>query len=202
MINMAFLFLRTLLIPLIFLGVAGVFYFLLVVFIDAKGDKGKFFKTLALSKEEKQVYVKEKPIEKSLEKPLLQEEQKLKETYRVVADIINIRAEPSVRAKISGRAYKNELLEVEYEQNSWGKTQKGYVFLDPKNIAKQQKKILEEYRIQADIVNIRLLPTSKSRLIKRAYKNEVVVVETIEEGWAKLEQGGYISLEFLKKIHE
>ncbi|WP_233082876.1 SH3 domain-containing protein [Helicobacter anatolicus] len=202
MMNNIFRFLKISITPLIFLIFCVFIYVGIVVFFGKK-DKTQetFFSIFPKAKKVEKSFSAEEELEiKKITKDV--EKLSFVQKYRVKTDILNIRAKPSIRAAIIARAYKNDVLEVFSEQNSWGETSKGFVFLDPKNIIKEEEKKLQEYRVKVDVANIRQQPLFRAKIVDRAYKNEVVLIESVKNGWAKLERGGYIFMDLLLNIDE
>ena len=83
-------------------------------------------------------------------------------TYEVLARILNVREKPSVDSRIVSRIYRGDKVSIREVENSWGKNDQGYIFLDPQNI----KKIESEQK-----------PTISSALEQQVIQNDQVHAE-------------------------
>lgn len=155
------------------------------------------------------VEVRQYAIKEDKSKPLpYKQEQVEQKIYRAKANVLNIREFPSVDSKIIGKIYKNQEVVIFDIENSWGKMQKGYVFLDPKNIQKldqtYQKPNLEQiafYKVKVSVANIRKEPLIDSPIIAKAYQGSIIEVQEIDAIWGKTKDG-FVALRLLEKVDE
>ncbi len=141
-------------------------------------------------------------------KPTIKEHQSLaqpKETkalpYRVRADIVNVRSKPSMESAIIERIYKDQEILVSQIENSWGKVDGGFVFLDPKNLYKIIQEPQVAYRVKVDRANVRTKPSEKSKILQQLPKDSVVLLQDLGNGWGKMQEG-FLFLELVEKIDE
>ncbi|WP_104697867.1 MULTISPECIES: SH3 domain-containing protein [unclassified Helicobacter] len=125
--------------------------------------------------------------------------------YRAKASILNVRQLPSIDSPIIDRIYKGQEVLIFENKNSWGKLQRGYVFLDPKNIQKvSNKQDLEQestYKVKVAVGNVREKPLANAKIIAKVYRDEILKIQEIGNGWGKIEQG-YIALKLVERIDE
>lgn len=57
------------------------------------------------------------------------------------------------------------------------------------------------YIVDADVVNIRKEPTTKSEIINKYKKNDKVTILKVVNNWGELKEGGYIHIDLLKSVY-
>lgn len=184
--------------PFLFLICSCIFYLGCVTYFYDK----KFWNYLVIKTQQ---YVLNKEVAGPLSQKQEQIEQKI---YRAKANVLNVRELPSVDSKIIDKIYKNQEIVVFDIENSWGKMQKGYVFLDPKNVQKldishQDLSLgaVNLYKVKVSAANIRKEPLSDSPIIAKVYQGSVIEIQEIDAIWGKTKDG-FIALRLLEKVDE
>lgn len=194
-----FFFLHTM--PFLFFCLCIVFYVIFILFIY---DKPKW-EDLVQNTTKHFFEYQEIQSQTQEEVPQIQEEIMEPKLYRAKANILNVRQLPSVDSAIIDRIYKGQEVLVFENKNSWGKLQRGYVFLDPKNIQQVSKiQSLDQdgaYRVKVAVGNLREKPLVNANIVGKVYKDEILKIQEVGNGWGKTEQG-YIALRLVERIDE
>lgn len=62
-----------------------------------------------------------------------------------------------------------------------------------------QQNYSKDYIVKVDYLNIRYEPNTKARILKKFKKGAIISISSVENGWGKLENGGYALLYFLEE---
>lgn len=128
--------------------------------------------------------------------------------YVVLDDRINVRAGPSANSDLLRFAAKGEVVHVVKIENRWAQLLDGsFIFSD--TIIKQTTTlhtteamstiVYQEYVVTNARVDVLARPALNSNWMRYAVAGEVLQVIKIENDWAQLSDGNFISAEYIKK---
>jgi hypothetical protein len=123
--------------------------------------------------------------------------------YVVLYSRINVRAYPSSTATWLRFAVKGEILHVVKIENGWAQQLDGtyicadYIGAVPVNIPTPTPNPVPQpasidFVVLHERINVRAKPSSESKWVRFAVKNEILHVVKIENGWAQLSDGTYV----------
>ena len=116
--------------------------------------------------------------------------------YRVTATSLRGRSGPSTSNAQVGTVQQGEILEVESVRDGWAKIANGgYVsadFIQPLQPAR--------YRVTATSLRVRSGPSTSDAQVNTVLRGDVLEVESVRDGWAKLTNGGYVSADFIEAL--
>ena len=139
-------------------------------------------------------------------------------TYRVTTNLLNVRSGAGTNFKIIGVLSQNQTLTILDSTNAWYRIKfngkDGYVkgsFLtaidNVKSINREStisKETVTEknlYKVNADIINIRSIPSTQGNIVGKLYNgNSVNLLENMANGWSKINHNGkiaYVKTEFM-----
>ncbi|OBV29847.1 hypothetical protein BKN38_03955 [Helicobacter sp. CLO-3] len=118
--------------------------------------------------------------------------------YYVTATSVNVRAEPSTTARIVRKLTLGQSAVVTHIQDDWAKLDSGgWVSLALLSAIEPKQKL---YTVIPNTLNIREEPLPNARVIGALYKDQRVQVEQVQDDWAKLDSGGWVSRRLLKEL--
>lgn len=95
---------------------------------------------------------------------------------------------------------KGEIVTIIAESNGWGKTEKGWIYLEYTEKVDNEKEITKKVTAKIGL-NIRSGPSTNSNIIGAYPYGKEVIVYSEEEGWAKVKYNGnygYMYSKYLK----
>ena len=113
---------------------------------------------------------------------------------------LNIRNGASINYSRNGGYSKGEIVTIIAESNGWGKTEKGWIYLEYTEKVDNEKEITKEVTAKIGL-NIRSGPSTNSNIIGAYPYGKEVIVYSEEEGWAKVKYNGnygYMYSKYLK----
>lgn len=118
--------------------------------------------------------------------------------YYVIATSVNVRAEPSTTARIVRKLTLGQSAVVTHIQGDWAKLDAGgWISLALLSAIEPKQKL---YTVIPNTLNIREEPLPNARVIGALYKDQRVQVEQVQDDWAKLDSGGWVSRRLLKEL--
>lgn len=113
---------------------------------------------------------------------------------------LNIRNGASINYSRNGGYSKGEIVTIIAESNGWGKTEKGWIYLEYTEKVDNEKEITKKVTAKIGL-NIRSGPSTNSNIIGAYPYGKEVIVYSEEEGWAKVKYNGnygYMYSKYLK----
>ncbi|RDU58086.1 SH3 domain-containing protein [Helicobacter sp. MIT 99-5507] len=133
-------------------------------------------------------------------------EEDIKNIYRVVTNILNIREKPNTESKIIRQYINGNNIEIININGQWGELKNGgfaYMGLleknDDKNAEIASNDGVTPYIIKVKNLNIREKPNTESKIIRQMHINQKIFIENIEGKWGKVAGGGFVYMELLSK---
>ena len=115
---------------------------------------------------------------------------------------INIRKYPNINSAIVGKLTIGDSIKVIKMNDEWGQLENGgWVSMKLLALESQSTNSVRNIEIYIAAVNsnIRQKPDNDSMIIGSIFKGEKVRVLTVANGWARLENGGYVAARLLNK---
>ncbi|WP_299325559.1 SH3 domain-containing protein [uncultured Helicobacter sp.] len=128
----------------------------------------------------------------------LHQEPQIEAMYYAKVANLNIRALPKSSGRILDKLALGQGVNVIEIQDDWAKLDSGgWVSLSLLTPTQPNQR---PYIVLAKTLNIRALPESGSLVIGALYKDQRVQVAEIQDDWAKLDSGGWVSLRLIKAL--
>lgn len=116
-------------------------------------------------------------------------------------DYVNERTEPNTKSNIVSRHKRGETIEVESRSGDWYKLSNGN-WMSAQYLATEKNSSYTYLYISGDVVNERKEPTIDSKIIgHHKFGEKLKVVET-NNGWSKINNGGWIKSEYLTTVEK
>lgn len=123
----------------------------------------------------------------------------------VKADLLNVRADPNIRASILGKLPRASELDIVALMPEWAEIRfndsLGYVSRDYIELQRSQE--LTDAKVIANMLNIRSQPKKRSTVIGQLPKNTKVKVQGIVEGWLQIAFNsgkGYVHSDYIETL--
>lgn len=138
-------------------------------------------------------------------------------TYKITANVLNVRKGPGTNYPVTTQVKKGQVYTITDVQGGWGKLKSGAGWIcltyaqqvsygsnkaniDPKPAA-APKATSNQYRVTADVLNVRKGPGTNYGIATQVRKNQVYTIVQANGNWGKLKSGaGWINLRYAKRL--